>query len=382
MSAEMDPPADPGVTQLDQAAGDAERLDIEAQLLEQTDNRPRPEDGTQPSQEDAGEDASPRGLGLRERILARARSQLGKHEDPFGSNRTAYTKWYGLVGPWCAMFVSWCFFNEGLPLPASTARGFAYTPVGAAWFARQKRWTRRPEVGAVIFFDFPGDGVDRISHVGIVETVNADGSVTCLEGNTNAPGGRTGGMVMRHRRFGGSIVGYGLPNYGAKVAPPDEDPPDSSAGNAVRQSDQGPEVARWQRQLNDATDSRLDVDGEFGPETLASTKAFQRAAGLEPNGEVTVQTRRAMARALAGRSSRREILSVPSFRGRFLKKGVKGPDVRQWQVQMSKLEFTIDVDGEYGPKSEGICLDFQRKERLEVDGIVGPDTWTAAFTRK
>jgi peptidoglycan hydrolase-like protein with peptidoglycan-binding domain len=373
---DMDPSDDAGVAQLEQAASDAERLEIEADLLEQTDNRPRPEDGEQPSQEDVG----PRGLGLRERILARARSQLGIHENPFGSNRTPYSRWYGLVGPWCAMFVSWSFFNEGLPLPASTAKGFAYTPVGAAWFASQKRWTRRPEVGAVIFFDFPGDGVDRISHVGMVEAVNSDGSVTCLEGNTNAPGGRTGGMVMRHRRTGG-IVGYGLPKYGAAVSRPDEDPPDPSTGNDLGQGDLGPEVARWQRQLNDATDSRLEVDGEFGPATLKITKAFQKAAGLEPDGKVAVKTRRAMAKALAGRRRPREILSVPRFRGRLIRRGVQGRDVRQWQVQMSKLEFDIDVDGEFGPQTERVCFDFQRKQRLEVDGIVGPATWTASFSR-
>lgn len=217
------PEEDPGVARLEEAATDVDRLEIEAQLLEQTDNRPRPEDGEQPPQDADG----PRGLGVRERILARARSQLGIHENPFGSNRTLYSRWYGLIGPWCAMFVSWCFFQEGLPLPASTAKGFAYTPSGAAWFRRNGRWTRRPQVGAVIFFDFPGDGVDRISHVGIVERVNADGTPTCLEGNTNAPGGRTGGQVMRHRRVVG-VVGYGLPNYGVKVGRPDEDPPDPS----------------------------------------------------------------------------------------------------------------------------------------------------------
>jgi len=372
------PPDDRGAAQLEEAATDEERLQIEAQLLEQTDNRPRPEDGEQPSQEAEG----PRGFGVRDRILARARSQLGIHERPFGSNRTPYAQWYGLIGPWCAMFVSWCFFHEGLPLPASTSKGFAYTPVGAAWFKRQGRWSRRPQVGAVIFFDFPGDGVDRISHVGIVERVNADGSPTCLEGNTNAPGGRTGGQVMRHRRTVG-IMGYGLPNYGVKVSRPDEDPADASAGSELKAGVVGPEVARWQRQLNEATGARLSVDGEFGPATLKATKAFQRASRLEPEDKVGPKTRRAMARALAGmQRPRAPILSMPKFPGRFLRQGVKGPDVRRWQVQMSKLEFAIEVDGEYGPQSEGICLDFQRAEKLEVDGIVGPETWTAAFSRK
>jgi hypothetical protein len=42
---------DPGVKQLDQAQTDEERAQLEAELLVQTDNRARPEDGTQPAQD-------------------------------------------------------------------------------------------------------------------------------------------------------------------------------------------------------------------------------------------------------------------------------------------------------------------------------------------
>jgi hypothetical protein len=142
-------------------------------------------------------------------VLRRAQSQLGVHEDPPGSNICAYTKWYGTSGPWCGMFVSWVFSHAGLPLPATTAKGFAYTPSGAAWFQRQGRWTRTPWPGYVVFFNWPGDSINRISHVGIVESVRVDGSVITIEGNT---GTAYGGSVMRHVRRNG-IVGYGVPNY-------------------------------------------------------------------------------------------------------------------------------------------------------------------------
>jgi peptidoglycan hydrolase-like protein with peptidoglycan-binding domain len=212
-----------------------------------------------------------------------------------------------------------------------------------------------------------------------VEQVNADGSPTCLEGNTNAPGGRTGGQVMRHRRTVG-IVGYGLPNYGARVARPDEDPPDPSAGSELRQGDVGPEVARWQRQLNEATGARLAVDGEFGPLTLRATRSFQTSAGLGTDGVVSPDTRRAMAKALVGvHKLQAPVVHAPKFPGRFIRSGVRGPDVRTWQVQIGKLGFVIEVDGEYGPQSERVCLEFQGRERLEVDGVVGPETWAASF---
>jgi len=147
-----------------------------------------------------------------QQVLQRAQSQLGVAERPAGSNHVLYCDWYGVVGPWCAMFVSWCAFQEGLPLAASTSKGFAYTPAGASWFQRQGRWSDEPQPGHVVFYDFPGDDIHRISHVGLVESVEADGTIVAIEGNTDSRGGRTGGQVMRRRRRTG-IVGYGVPAY-------------------------------------------------------------------------------------------------------------------------------------------------------------------------
>jgi hypothetical protein len=60
-----------------------------------------------------------------------------------------------------------------------------------------------PLPGDIVFFDFPNDGVDRISHVGIVVRDNGDGTVICVEGNT-APDKkgdqRNGGQVCLKKR--------------------------------------------------------------------------------------------------------------------------------------------------------------------------------------
>ncbi|MDP8929180.1 MAG: CHAP domain-containing protein, partial [Actinomycetota bacterium] len=118
-----------------------------------------------------------------QQVLDIARKELGTHEHPPGTNRVKYCDWYGVVGPWCAMYLSWVFHQAGMSLPASTSKGFAYTPAGAAWFRKQNRWTQQPRPGDVVFFDFPSDGVNRISHVGLVEEVRADGSILAIEGN-------------------------------------------------------------------------------------------------------------------------------------------------------------------------------------------------------
>lgn len=204
---------DGAVERLHEASDDGAALKLEADVLTEGENPLQagdPED--QPGQDPPVHFDVP-GSPM-DQVIARFESQVGVVESPAGSNRTIYTDWYGLVGPWCAMFVSWCFAMEGKPLAASTAKGFAFTPSGAAWFRKQDRWTTEPARGHVVFFDFPGDGVDRISHVGVVTAVHGDGSIETVEGNTDEKGGRTGGKVMRRRRKVG-IVGYGVPRYDA-----------------------------------------------------------------------------------------------------------------------------------------------------------------------
>jgi hypothetical protein len=141
-------------------------------------------------------------------VLDQARSRIGLREQPDGSNRVAgITDWYGMVGPWCAMFVSRCFYDAGLPLPASTPKGFAWTPSGVAWFKQQGRWhdgSAGIAAGDVVFFDFQTGDVHPVDHVGIVESVNADGSFNTIEGNTS-------NQVMRHRR--NACKGYGRPPW-------------------------------------------------------------------------------------------------------------------------------------------------------------------------
>ena len=145
-------------------------------------------------------------------LLNVARRELGTAENPPGSNDVKYTRWAGMVGqPWCDIFVSWCIDQAGM----KPAEGFhAYTPEHYDAFRRRGRgWpgTAGIQPGDVVFYDFPG-GPDRISHVGIVETVNPNGSFVAIEGNTDERGGRTGGKVMRQLRST-SVVGYGRPEY-------------------------------------------------------------------------------------------------------------------------------------------------------------------------
>lgn len=156
-----------------------------------------------------------------QQVLDLARSQLGTVEARDGS--TPYHRAYGLPfsQPWCAVFLWDMFRRAGASelLHPKTA----YTPTLAQWFRDRNAWTAAtPTVGALVFFNWPGDRVDRIQHVGIVEAIEP-GTVVTIEGNTssgNAGSQSNGGGVWRRRRTrNGSIVGYGHPAYAAATTP-------------------------------------------------------------------------------------------------------------------------------------------------------------------
>jgi len=158
-----------------------------------------------------------------EKFVEVAKGEIGTVEGP-KDNETkygAFTK--ANFQPWCGSFVMWCADQAGVKVPNTV-----YTPGGAAAFKKAGQWIdgdiADPEPGDVAYFDFPSDGVDRISHVGIVMTDNGDGTVWCIEGNTSGdPKGsqRNGGEVCKKLRaykknkknIQVSIVGFGRPKF-------------------------------------------------------------------------------------------------------------------------------------------------------------------------
>lgn len=150
-------------------------------------------------------------------VLALAVSTLGYKESPAGSNQSKFGSWYGMDRqPWCASWVSWVFYHAGLPLPITTPKGFAYCPYGVKWFKDKGQFFKQPKVGDVVFFDFTSGRDGIADHVGIVEKVNKDGTVTTIEGNTSSTesGSQSnGGCVARRIRSMSVIQGFGRPNY-------------------------------------------------------------------------------------------------------------------------------------------------------------------------
>ncbi|HKQ54197.1 MAG TPA: peptidoglycan-binding protein [Pyrinomonadaceae bacterium] len=60
---------------------------------------------------------------------------------------------------------------------------------------------------------------------------------------------------------------------------------------------------------------------------------------------------------------------------RVLRKGMKGPDVRDWQNFLIGRHINVGiVDGDFGKKTEDATREFQKAQGLDVDGVVGNQT--------
>jgi hypothetical protein len=151
--------------------------------------------------------------GTSARIIEVALAEVGTVET--GENLTKYGKFTNADGlPWCGSFCNWVFHTAGVKIPSMVS-----TAAGAHKMKELGRWIEdKPQLGDLCFMDFPQDGIDRISHIGIVVKVGTT-SVLCIEGNTSGDGDqRNGGMVMVKRRYiGKEIVGFARPKLVAYV---------------------------------------------------------------------------------------------------------------------------------------------------------------------
>lgn len=53
---------------------------------------------------------------------------------------------------------------------------------------------------------------------------------------------------------------------------------------------------------------------------------------------------------------------------------MRGEDVKQLQITLNQLGANLQIDGSYGPATEGAVLDYQKGQGLSTDGIVGSNT--------
>ena len=186
-----------------------------------------------------------------------------------------------------------------------------------------------PQPADVIFYDWQdtgaGDNTGTADHVGVVVEVDGE-TITVMEGNCGKA------VATRQlQRDGRYIRGYGLPDYAAAASAinfhedPEDDPP----------------------------------------------------AAEVPEEPVSIPDTPATVTLPAPRRKTCEV-TLP-----MLRSGDAGEDVRAMQSLMIARGYDCGpagADGDFGPDTYGAVTRFQRERGLEVDGVVGPETWGMLVT--
>lgn len=123
----------------------------------------------------------------------------------------------------------------------------------------------------------------------------------------------------------------------------------------LEQGARGADVVALQ-QLLDLRGYGLTADGLFGAGTAAAVRDFQQKNGLDASGVMwsVAWTRLA-----------------PSLR-----RGSQGLAVQALQQELNvKLGLNLTVDGVFGAGTENAVKALQAQQGLQVDGVVGPQTW-------
>ena len=159
----------------------------------------------------------------------------------------------------------------------------------------------------------------------------------------------------RLRASGGEVFGLSTGAFWVQI--------DAHSGAVVqlppwpvtKTGDSGPVVRALQHLLRQHGED-LPVDGLFGPVTKAKLQHFQGQNGLVADGIAGAQTWPAL---IVQRQQ-----------------GSSGQAVRAIQTLLKdKYGYNLNVDGDFGPITDDAVRDFQDDHNLDVDGIVGPQTW-------
>lgn len=192
---------------------------------------------------------------------------------------------------WCDAFVDWCFYKAYKKANAKKLIGGNfddYTVASAQLYKNKDALGTTPRLGAQVFFTRNGQ-VSGCYHTGLVYSVDRTYFYT-IEGNTSGASGvvANGGGVSKKKYSISAYKGktlFGYPKYDAGGSIKEEMP-------TIRKGSSGDAVRKWQKFLKSKNYDigKYGADGDFGKDTDAATRKFQKAKKLEVDGVVGKNT--------------------------------------------------------------------------------------------
>ena len=115
--------------------------------------------------------------------------------------------------------------------------------------------------------------------------------------------------------------------------------------------------------LNNQYGANLSVDGIFGSNTRNAVLKFQQDNSLSADG-------------IVGPNTWKTLLTLPAYP--LLREGARGAYVKLLQQLLESNLYPLgNIDGIFGDRTLSAVRAFQRDNSLSVDGLVGPNTWSA-----
>lgn len=190
---------------------------------------------------------------------------------------------------WCAAFVWWVFkqANADDMLFVKTA---GCGVLAQTFYNKGKIVRSGYKAGDVVLFHWSNEastivpGAYAVDHVGIIESVNSDGSYTTIEGNT----GGGNGAVLRQKRWASCISYVCRPDYvGSSANKEDEE--------MIKYGEHNTATLAFKKQLLELYNmgiikTKVDNSNGFGDGTLKAVKEVQKLAKITVDGIVGEQT--------------------------------------------------------------------------------------------
>lgn len=150
----------------------------------------------------------------------------------------------------------------------------------------------------------------------------------------------------------------------------------------LRKGDMGAAVKELQELLLAAgcTLPNYGADGSYGTETVKAVKAYQTANSLTPDGICGPLTWAKLDTIKDSTSGSTTTAPIITTTRPTLRKGDKGPDVKEMQQMLLDAGCTLPkygADGSYGAETVKAVKAYQTTHALHPDGICGPLTWAA-----
>lgn len=237
-------------------------------------------------------------------------------------------------------------------LPVKTA---GCPEMGSA--AKKKKMTvtwAQKRVGDVIEFDFNRNGIP--DHTGIVVSINSNGTITTIEGNTGSDSNTNGGEVQIRTRYKSEVGYFVRPKYDKKVT--------AKMVVATAMSQVG--IKEYPKNSNNVKYNTWfyghPVHGDKYPWCMTFVEwlfAHVLTATTKPKGKY------------AG------VIPQPTIEYKD-----KGKGVKQLQQFLKWYGIHTAVDGKFGNGTKTSLIIFQLTEGLTPDGVYGPKSQAKAKTYK